>query len=165
MKPINPKGNQSWMFIGRTDAEAETPILWLPDAENWKRPWRWERMKAGGEGGYRRLDGWMISPTQWTQVWASSGRWWRTGKRGLLHSIGLQSWTQLSDWTTTTKGTSHSKGLSCCEWCLPSTNVLGYIIENSSKGGLSRRPFEDINFIHADFKKAAQGKMLNVDCW
>ena len=35
IKPINPKGNQSWMFIGRTDAEAETPILWPPDAKNW----------------------------------------------------------------------------------------------------------------------------------
>ena len=33
--PVNPKGNQSWIFIGRTDAEAETPILWLPDAKNW----------------------------------------------------------------------------------------------------------------------------------
>ena len=34
-KPVHPKGNQSWIFIGRTDAEAETPILWLPDAKNW----------------------------------------------------------------------------------------------------------------------------------
>ena len=35
IQPVHPKGNQSWMFIGRTDAEAETPILWLPDAKNW----------------------------------------------------------------------------------------------------------------------------------
>ena len=35
IKPVNPKGNQSWTFFGRTDAEAETPILWLPDAKNW----------------------------------------------------------------------------------------------------------------------------------
>ena len=35
IKPVNPKGNQSWIFIGRTDAEAETPILWPPDAKNW----------------------------------------------------------------------------------------------------------------------------------
>ena len=50
IKPINPKGNQSWIFIGRTDAEAETTILWPPDAKNqliWKDPdsgkdWRWE---------------------------------------------------------------------------------------------------------------------------
>ena len=73
---VNPKGNQSWIFIGRTDAEAETPILWPPDAKNWKRPWCWERLKAGGEEDDRWLDGWMVSPTQWTWVWASSGRWW-----------------------------------------------------------------------------------------
>ena len=50
IQPVNPKGNQSWIFIGRTDAEAETPILWLPDAKTWlfeKDPdagkdWRWE---------------------------------------------------------------------------------------------------------------------------
>ena len=35
IQPVNPKGNQSWMFIGRTDAEAEAPVLWPPDAKNW----------------------------------------------------------------------------------------------------------------------------------
>ena len=35
IKPVNPKGNQSWIFIARTDAEAETPILWPPDVKNW----------------------------------------------------------------------------------------------------------------------------------
>ena len=49
-----------------------------------------ERLKAGGEGGDRGWDGWMASPTQWTWVWASSGRWWRTGKPGVLQSMGLQ---------------------------------------------------------------------------
>ena len=44
----------------------------------------------------------MATPTQWTWVWASSGRWWRTGQSGVLQSMGLQSWTRLSDWTTTT---------------------------------------------------------------
>ena len=47
-----------------------------------KRPWCWERLKAGGEGDNR--DGWMASPTQWTWVWASSRSWWRTGKPGVL---------------------------------------------------------------------------------
>ena len=68
IQPVHPKGNQSWMFIGRTDAEAETPILWPPDAKNWLI---WndpdaERLKAGGEGDDRGWDGWMASPTQWT---------------------------------------------------------------------------------------------------
>ena len=76
IKAINPKGNQFWILIGRTDAEAETPIFWPPDAKNchWERPWCWERLKAGGEGDERRWDRWMASPTQWTWVWASSRR-------------------------------------------------------------------------------------------
>ena len=74
IKPVNPQGNQSWIFTGRTDAEAETPILWPPDAKNWlvgKKPWCWERMKAG-EGNDRGWDGWMASLTQWTWVWTNS---------------------------------------------------------------------------------------------
>ena len=50
----------------------------------------WERLKAGGEGDDRGWDGWVASPTQSTWVWASSGRWWRTGKPGGLQSMGLQ---------------------------------------------------------------------------
>ena len=63
IQPVHPKRNESWIFIGRTDVEAETPVLWPPDAEltHWKRPWCWERLKAGGEGGgwqrMRWLDG------------------------------------------------------------------------------------------------------------
>ena len=65
-KPINPKGNQPWPFIGRTDAEAEAPILWPPDGKSWltrKEPWCWERLKAGAEGDERGWDGWMASLT------------------------------------------------------------------------------------------------------
>ena len=57
---------------------------------HWKRPWCWEREKAGGEGDGRGQDGWMASPTQWAWVWASSGRWWRPGKPSVLQSTGLQ---------------------------------------------------------------------------
>ena len=55
IKPVHPKGNQSWTFIERTDAEAEAPILRPPDSKNWlwKRSWCWERLKAGGEGENR----------------------------------------------------------------------------------------------------------------
>ena len=49
IKPVHPKGNQSWMFIGRTDAEAEVPILWPPEElTHWKRPWHWERQEEKG---------------------------------------------------------------------------------------------------------------------
>ena len=75
IQPVHPKENQSWVFIGRTDAEAETPILWPPHGKssNWKRPWCWEGLGAGGEGDDRGWDGWMASPTRWTWIWVSSG--------------------------------------------------------------------------------------------
>ena len=55
-----------------------------------KRLWRWERLKAGGEGDDRGWDGWMASPTQWTWIWVNSRSWWWTGRPGLLRSMGLQ---------------------------------------------------------------------------
>ena len=95
VKPVSPKGNQPWIFTGRTDAEAEAPILWPPDAKNWliwKDPdagkdWRQEEKGMDDRG----RDGWMASPTQWPWVWASSRRWWRTEMPGLLQSMGSQS--------------------------------------------------------------------------
>ena len=60
----------------------------------------WERQKAGKEGDDREQDGWMASLTQGTWVWVRSERWWKTGKLGVLQSMGPQSQTQLSDWTT-----------------------------------------------------------------
>ena len=71
---VNPKGNQSWIFIRRTDAEAETPILLATSCEeltHWKSPWCWERLRAGGEGDDRGCDGWMASLTLWTWVWVN----------------------------------------------------------------------------------------------
>ena len=60
-----------------------------------------ERLRSRGEGGGRGWDGSIASLTQWIWVWAYSGRYWRTGKPGVLQLMGLQSWTQLSNWTTT----------------------------------------------------------------
>ena len=103
IQPVHPKGNQSWIFIGRTDVEAETLILWPPDAKNWligKDPdaEKWERLKAGGEGDNRGWDGWMAPLTWWTWVWASSGSWWWTGRPDVLQSTGSQRvW---HDWVT-----------------------------------------------------------------
>ena len=93
IKPVNPKYNQPWIFIGRTVAEAEAPIFWPPDVKcrlTGKEPWCWERLKSGGEGDNRGWDGWMASPTRWTWVWVSSKSWWWTGKPGLLQSMGSQ---------------------------------------------------------------------------
>ena len=80
VKLVNPKGNQFWIFIGRTDAEA--PILWSPVVESqltgkdlfffWKISRSWERLRA--EEGDRGWDHWMVSLNQWTWVWANSRR-------------------------------------------------------------------------------------------
>ena len=90
IKPVNSKGNQSSIFIGRTDAEAEAPILWPPDVKNWllrKDPdagkdWRQEKGTTEDEmvGWHHRLNGW---------VWASSRSWWWIEKPGMLQSTGL----------------------------------------------------------------------------
>ena len=109
IQPVHPKGNQSWIFIGRTDAEAETPIFWPPDVKNRlieKDPdpgkdWRQEEKGMSENemvGDVRGWDGWMASPT-WTCVWVNSGSWWWTGNPGMLQSMGSQGRTRLSNWT------------------------------------------------------------------
>ena len=87
---VHPKGSQSWIFIGRTSAEAETPILWPPDANNCLviKTLMLGKIKGGGEGDDRGWDGWMASLTQWTWVWVYSGSWWWTGRPGVLQSMG-----------------------------------------------------------------------------
>ena len=91
IQPVHLKGDQSWVFIGRTDVEAETPILWPPDSKNWLiwRPWCWERLKWG-ERDDRGWDCWMASLTQWTWVLVNLGSWWWTGRPSLLQSMGSQ---------------------------------------------------------------------------
>ena len=66
-----------------------------------KKPWCWERWKAGGEGDNRGWDGWMASLTRWTWVWASTGSWWWTRKPGMLQAMGLQRVGE--DWATELK--------------------------------------------------------------
>ena len=98
-KPVHPKGNPHWIFIGRTDAGAEASLLWPPDVKNWFTG----KDSDAGKGDDRGRDGWMESLTQWTWVWASSGRWWRTGEAWHAAVRGVaRGQTQLSDWTTTT---------------------------------------------------------------
>ena len=98
IQTFHPKGNQSWIVSGRTDAEAETPILWPSDAKNWLiwkvsdagKDWIWE-----GKG---RTDGWIASPTQWTWDRVHSRSWRSTGWPGMLQSMGWQRFEH--DWAT-----------------------------------------------------------------
>ena len=105
IKPVNPKGNQSWMFIGRTHVEAEnssTLATWWEELTHLKRSWYWEGLKAGGEGDDGGWDGWIASPTQWAWVWVNSRSYWWTGRPGMRQSMGSQrvrhnwlNWTEL----------------------------------------------------------------------
>ena len=123
IQPVHPKGNQSWIFTGRTDAEASASALWPPDV-NWKRSWCWERLKAGGEGNDRRWDGWMASLTWWTWVWASSQSCWRQGSLVCCnpwgHRVGHDWATELT-WTIKLLEKNISKtfsGINCSKMLL-----------------------------------------------
>ena len=69
---------------------SNTLATWCKELTHLKRPWCWERLRAGGEGDDRGWDGWMASPTRWTWVWVDSGRWWWTGRPGVLQFMGSQ---------------------------------------------------------------------------
>ena len=117
IQPIHPEGGQFWVFIGRTDAEAETPILWPPHAKSWLigkdldagRDWGQE------EEGTTGWDGWMASLTRWTWVWVNSGSWWWTGRPGMLRFMGSQrvrhNWVTELNWTESVEVTNRFKGL------------------------------------------------------
>ena len=81
---------------------SNTLATWCEELTHWKGPWFWERLKAGGEGDNRGWDSWMASPTRWTWVWASSRRWWCTGKPGVLQSMESQrlghNWVTELNW-------------------------------------------------------------------
>ena len=108
--PTSPSQRRSVLSIHWKDwcwSWNSSPLAtWLEELTPWKRPWCWERLKAGGKGDDRAWDGWMASPTQWTWVWVNSGSWWWTGRPGVLQSMGSQrvgqnwgtelTWTQLN---------------------------------------------------------------------
>ena len=104
IQPVHPKGEQSWVFWKDWCWSWNSSPLatWCEELTHWKRPWWWERLKAG-EGDDRGLDGWMTSLTQWTWVWASSRSWWWTGKPGVLQSMGSprfgHDWGTELNWT------------------------------------------------------------------
>ena len=103
IQPVHPKGDLSWVFFGRTDAEAKTPIIWPPHAKSWLigkdpdagRDWGQEETMRWDDRGW---DGWMASLTRWIWVWVNSGSWWCTGRSGVLRFMGLQRVRH--DWVT-----------------------------------------------------------------
>ena len=132
-KPVNPKGNQSWIFIVKTDVEAEAPILWPPDVKNWLvgkdpdagRDWRRE------EKGMTGWDGWMASPTWWTWVWVSSRRWWWTGKPGMLQT--MESPRVRHNWANELNWTDEFKCLKKQRWTYENQSYFHVLVTNSGK--------------------------------
>ena len=113
IKPVNPKGNQPWIFTERTDAEAEAPILWPPDAKSpligkvldIGKGWRQEEKETTG------WDGCTASQTPWTRLWEIVKD--REARCAAVHGV-TKSWTWLSDSTTTTQ--ELLRFLECPEW-------------------------------------------------
>ena len=105
IQPVHPKGNKSWVSIGRIDVEAENSIIlatWFEELTHLERPWCWKRLKVGGDGDNRDWDDWLASPTQWTWVWVNSGSWWWTGRPAVLHPWDCKEsdtieWLNLTD--------------------------------------------------------------------
>ena len=105
IQPVHSEGDQPGVFLGRNDAEAETPVLWPPHAKSWLigkdsdagRDWGQE------EKGMTGWDGWMASRTRWTWVWVNPGSWWWTGRPGMLRFMGSQrvrhDWATELNWT------------------------------------------------------------------
>ena len=106
IQPVHPKGDQSWVYIRRTDAEAETPILWLLHVKSWLI---WKDPDAGKDWGQEEkgtTEDEMVGWHHWLNgqwVWVNSGSWWWTGRPGVLQSMGSQgvrqderlNWTEL----------------------------------------------------------------------
>ena len=78
---------------------------WCEELTHLRRPYCWERLRAGGQGDNRGWVGWMASPTQWTWVWVDFGSWWWTGRAGMLRFMGSQrvrhDWATELNWTGT----------------------------------------------------------------
>ena len=95
LKEISPEYTLEGLML---KLKLQSFSTWFEALTHWKRPWCWERLKAGGEGDNREWAGWMVSLTQWTWVWVSSGSWWRTGKPGVLQYMGSKRAGH--DWAT-----------------------------------------------------------------
>ena len=106
IQPVHSKGDQPWVFFGRNDAKAETPVLWPPHAKSWLigKDWCWEGLGAGRKRDDRGWDVWMASPTRWMWVWVNSWSWWWAGRPGILQFMGSQrvgrDWATELNWFT-----------------------------------------------------------------
>ena len=130
IKPVNPQGNQPWIFTGRTNAIVEAPTLCPPGAKSRLigKDQCWERLRKGGEGGDRGWNGCMASPTQWTWVWGNSGKY--EGQESL---VCYSPWGHKESDTNqqlNNNNNLNTKKITCTETV---TAILCVILKTSSK--------------------------------
>ena len=112
LKEISPEYSLEGLML---KLKLSNPLAtWWEELSHLKRPWCWERLKAGGEGDDRGWDGWMASHIRWTWVWASSWSWWWTGKPSVLQSMGLQKVGH--NWATELMNSKVPGFSSCSAW-------------------------------------------------
>ena len=132
IQPVHPKGDQSWIFSGRTDTEAEAPILWPPDVKKWllwKDPdagkdWRWKEKGTTED----EIVGWQL--THWISVWVNSGSWWWTGGPACCSPWGRKqsdmterlNWTELRALTPVLEAVL-SLHTWCCQAAMPPSHL------------------------------------------
>ena len=97
IQPVHHKGDVHWKDWCWS-WNSNTLATWCKELTYWKRPWCWERLRAGGEGDNRGWDGWMASLSRWMWVWVDSRCWCWTGRPGMLQFVGLQRFGH--DWAT-----------------------------------------------------------------
>ena len=140
------------MYSSVRQAEKSQTQVRIEELTHWKRPWCWERLKAGGEGDDRGWGGWMASPTQWTQVWVDSRSWCWIGRSGVLQSMGLQrighdcvtelNWTEI--WILKEFIGHITQKYRAKEWTTISTRI--------SMNNYQRRSFEQICLKHTHWE-------------
>ena len=157
IQPVLSKG----LFIGRTDVEVKTPILWPLDLKSWligKDPHS-GNMRAGGERDDRGWDGWMASPTQCTWVWVNSGNWWWTRRPGMLQSMGLQrvghNWVIELNWTEMSRQIRNILLQFMSKSVLPMVFSRGFIVPS-----LTLRSLTHFKFIFAYSVRACSNFIL-----
>ena len=157
IKPVHPKGNQSWIFVGMIDAEGEAPVLWPPNVKNWfmgkdadaGKDWR-QKEKGTTED---EMVGWHH---RCTWVLASSRCWWWTGRPGVLQSMGLQR----SDMTEQLNLTEQISTDKCIYVLLCNNCVYRYMCSCTTHRG---RLFETMKLFASDRK--AGGETHGSGCW
>ena len=145
IKPVNHKGNLPWIFIVRTEAEAEVPTVHLMQrVGSSEKTLMLEKIEGKWRRGQKGWGGCMASPTQWTWVWANSGRWWRTGKPDVLQSMGSQrvrhNWASEQNDTDRRQGLKHLLLCECTQWRLSAQR------ENQARAPQRPTPHQRVKF-------------------